>query len=285
MFKIIRLILGVFACSTAIIMIKASNEHPLLIASYRLFIAAIILTPLYLKELKEYHQKFHLKTILPSIIPGIFLGFHFLTWVFGARMTYAVNASLIVNMVPIVMPIFVFLLANERINKYEIIGTVLGLSGIIILGINDFRISKQSISGDIICFISMLFFAFYLALAKKNQKNQSVYLYIVPLYYIAGIFCFIVSLFFINPIKIYSFRNILFIFGLGIIPTVIGHSILNKSMQSMRSQVVSIVNLGQFIFAGIMAFFFFNETPKLIFYISVLFVISGSVLVIKLSNK
>lgn len=285
MFKIIRLILGVFACSTAIIMIKASNEHPLLIASYRLFIAAIILTPLYLKELKEYHQKFHLKTILPSIIPGIFLGFHFLTWVFGARMTYAVNASLIVNMVPIVMPIFVFLLTNERINKYEIIGTVLGLSGIIILGINDFRISKQSISGDIICFISMLFFAFYLALAKKNQKNQSVYLYIVPLYYIAGIFCFIVSLFFINPIKIYSFRNILFIFGLGIIPTVIGHSILNKSMQSMRSQVVSIVNLGQFIFAGIMAFFFFNETPKLIFYISVLFVISGSVLVIKLSNK
>ena len=285
MLKIIRLILGVFACSTAIIMIKASDENPLLIASYRLFIAAIILTPLYLNELKKYHEKFHLRITLPSIIPGIFLGFHFLTWVFGGRMTYAVNASLIVNMVPIIMPIFVFLLANERINKYEIIGTVLGVIGIIILGINDFHISKQSISGDIICFISMLFLAFYLALAKKNQKNQSLYLYIVPLYYIAGIFCFIISLFFINPIKIYSFKNILFIFGLGIIPTVIGHSILNKSMQSMRSQVVSIVNLGQFIFAGIMAFFFFNETPKLIFYISVLFVISGSVLVIKLSNK
>ena len=103
MFKIIRLILGVFACATAIIMIKASDEHPLLIASYRLLIASIALTPLYLKEFKKSHETFHIKTIYPSIIPGILLGLHFISWVFGARMTYAVNASLIVNMVPIVI--------------------------------------------------------------------------------------------------------------------------------------------------------------------------------------
>ena len=73
--------------------------------------------------------------------------------------------------------------------------------------------------------------------------------------------------------------------GLGIIPTIIGHSILNKSMQTMRSQIVPIVNLGQFIFAGIMAFFIFREVPKAIFYISAFFVISGSLIVIKFSDK
>lgn len=285
MFKVIRLILGVYACSTAVIMIKASDEHPLLIASYRLFVAAIILTPIYLKELKKHLETFHMKMIIPSIIPGIFLGLHFISWVIGGRMTFAANASLIVNMVPIVMPLFIYILASERINIYEIIGTILGIAGIIMMGINDFHISSESVSGDIICFISMLFFAFYLALARKNRKDQSVYLYIIPLYYIAGIFCFIVSLFFINPIKMYSIKNILYILGLGIIPTVFGHSILNKSMQTMRSQVVSIINLGQFIFAGIMAFFIFQEVPKVIFYISAFFVISGSILVIKLSDK
>ncbi len=285
MFKVIRLILGIFACSTAVIMIKASDEHPLLIASYRLFIAAIILTPIYLRELKKNNESFQIKMVTPSIIPGIFLGFHFISWVFGARMTFAANASLIVNLVPIVMPFLIFILAGERINRYEIIGTVLGLAGIIMMGMNDFHISRQSVNGDVICFISMLFFAFYLALARKNRKDQSVYLYIVPLYYIAGIFCFIISLFFINPIKIYSIKNIIYILGLGIIPTVFGHSILNKSMQTMRSQVVSIINLGQFIFAGIMAFFIFQEAPGLIFYISAFFVISGSIMVIKLSDK
>jgi drug/metabolite transporter (DMT)-like permease len=153
------------------------------------------------------------------------------------------------------------------------------------MGINDFHVNIQSINGDILCFVSMLFFAFYLALARKNRKDKSIYLYIVPLYYIAGIFCFIVSLFFINPIKAYSLKNILLILGLGIIPTVLGHSILNKSMQVMRSQEVSIINLGQFIFAGIMAYFIFNEVPALVFYIASFFVISGSVLVIKLHGK
>lgn len=285
MFKIIRLILGVYACSTAIIMIKASDEHPLLVASFRLLVAAIILTPFYLKELKKHQENFNLKIIHPSIIPGILLGLHFITWVIGGRMTFAANASLIVNMVPIVMPIFIFFLAKEQINKYEIIGTILGLAGIIMMGINDFNINRQSVKGDILCFISMLFFALYLALARRNRKDHSVYLYIVPLYYIAGIFCFIVSVFFVNPLKIYSLKNILYIVGLGVIPTVFGHSILNKSMQTMRSQVVSIVNLGQFIFAGIMAFFIFGEVPRVIFYISSFFVILGSVIVIKLSDK
>jgi drug/metabolite transporter (DMT)-like permease len=283
--NIIILIIGVYACSTAIIMIKISDEHPLLIAALRLLIAAIILTPLYFRILKKEKKELNLKLITPSIVPGIFLGLHFITWVIGGRLTFAANASLIVNMVPIVMPFFILFMSKEKINAFEVLGTVLGIAGITLMGISDFHISADSINGDILCFVSMLFFAFYLALARKNRGNGSVYLYIIPLYYIAGIFCFIVSLFFINPIKVYSLKNILCLIGLGVIPTVIGHSVLNKSMQTMRSQTVSIINLGQFIFAGIMAYFIFKEVPGMLFYISCVLVIAGAVTVIKFSDN
>ena len=38
------LVFGVFACSTAVIMIKACTVPPTLLAAYRLFVAAAVLT-------------------------------------------------------------------------------------------------------------------------------------------------------------------------------------------------------------------------------------------------
>ncbi len=78
----------------------------------------------------------------------------------------------------------------------------------------------------------------------------------------------IVALFFVNPIQPYSGRDVLLILGLGIIPTVIGHSLVNNAMKHFRGQIVSIINMGQFVFAGIMAFLLWGEVPAKTFYVA-----------------
>ena len=66
------------------------------------------------------------------------------------------------------------------------------------------------------------------------------------------------------------------ILGLGIIPTVVGHSLVNYAMKHFRGQIVSIINMGQFVFAGMMAYLFFDEVPRWTFYIaSALLVLSA----------
>jgi len=102
----------------------------------------------------------------------------------------------------------------------------------------------------------------------------------VPLYFVAGLFSMAIALFFVNPVKSYTLENILHILGLGIIPTVIGHSILNYSMKHFRGQLVSIINLSQFIFAGIMGYFLLGEVLHLNFYVSGLLVAGGAFIVI-----
>ena len=126
----------------------------------------------------------------------------------------------------------------------------------------------------------MILFTIYLSLARKNKDHQGIFLYIVPLYLIAGLFSMAIAIFFINPIKPYTLDNILYILGLGIIPTVIGHSILNYSMKHLRGQLVSIVNLSQFIFAGVMGYFFMGEVVHINFFISGSFVVGGAFIVI-----
>ncbi len=269
------LLISVFAASTAVIMIKASTVQPVLLASLRLFVATVVLAPVFAVHYRRHRATYTWDHFRASIVPGLILAIHFMSWVVGARMTPTANASLIVNLVPLAMPFFLALLTDERLTRNEILATVVALIGVIFLTASDLNLSPQYFWGDVICFVSMLFYALYMALGRKNRHFPSVWLYLVPLYAVAGLVCFIIALFFTNPMQSYSTQNILLILGLGIIPTVIGHSLVNYAMKHFRGQIVSIVNMAQFIFAGMMGYLLFGEVPHGSFYIaSILLVMS-----------
>jgi drug/metabolite transporter (DMT)-like permease len=283
--RAILLIFGVFCGSTAVIMIKASDEHPLLVASYRLLVAAAALLPFFIRDLKYTAAPYGWKQVGWSALPAVALAVHFMSWVIGARMTQVANASLIANLTPVAMPFFVWIFFSERINRQEIIGTLFTLAGLIILTSSNFQVSKTNFIGDLICFGSMLAFAFYLALGRKNGSRISLWLYMVPLYLIAGIICFLCALPFINPIKSYTLANLLYMVGLGLIPTVLGHTILNYSLKTFRGQVVSVTNLTQPLFAGFLGFFIFHEAPKTVFYGAAGLIITGVIIVLLASRS
>jgi drug/metabolite transporter (DMT)-like permease len=278
--KLLLLIIGVFCCSTSVIFIKLSSEHPILLAAYRLLLASIVLTPAFLKGLKTRGEGSPLFRIRSSLLPGVVLGLHFIAWNIGARMTLAANSTLIVNMVPVVMPFLLFLFSGEVINRREILGTSVAMAGVILLGSVDVQINRTTFFGDLACFLSMLLFALYLALAKRNKSSGSIWLYVVPLYYVAGAFCFIVGIFFQSPIKPYSVEELLYIIGLAVVPTVVGHSTLNYSMQQLRGQLVSIAILSQFVFAGVLGFVLLGETPHPFFYLSSGLLVGGAVVMV-----
>jgi drug/metabolite transporter (DMT)-like permease len=284
-FRIALLLFGVFCGSTAVIMIKASTEHPFLVASYRLLVAGLVLLPLYIRDLRNYQGDYGWKQIGWSALPAVALAIHFMSWVIGARMTQVANASLIANLTPVAMPFFVFAFFNEKITRQEILGTLFTLSGLVVLSIGNLNISQTGFTGDLICLGSMLAFACYLGLGRKNGNRLSLWLYMVPLYLIAGLICLLSALFFINPIKTYTLANVLFMVGLGLIPTVFGHTILNYSLKHFRGQVVSVTNLNQPIFAGILGFLLFRERPALVFYMAAGLIVVGVLIVLNSNYK
>ncbi|MDT8391089.1 MAG: DMT family transporter [Lentisphaeria bacterium] len=280
------LVCGVFFCSTAVIMIKECSVDPVLLAAFRLAVAVIVLSPFFLRDVARHRGAFGKRELRMSLLPGLLLAVHFITWIIAARMTSAANASLIVNLVPVVMPFLLVVLVGERITPGELSGTALAMIGLLMLSLVDFHLNKTHFAGDMLCFFSMLFFAVYLALARKNRKHvPTVWLYLVPLYALAAVFCFIAALFRVNPIQVYSMKDVTMILGLGLLPTVIGHTTLNYSLKHVRGQVVSIVNMGQFVFAGIMAFLLLNETPRLVFYPASALLMAGAILAVRAAPR
>ncbi|MGC9452626.1 MAG: DMT family transporter [Oceanipulchritudo sp.] len=281
------LIFGVFCCSTSVIFIKVGQTDPVVLSAWRLLLGGLFLFPLSLGAWKKVRDQGPQRILRRTLPPALFLGIHFITWIMGARLTPSANASLLVNMVPVVMPFLLFFVISERITRTEGLGTLAAMSGVLLLGIGDFNLSREYALGDVICFLSMLFYAFYLIYARKNRDLPSIYLYVVPVYLMAGLLCLGIA-----GLLELSGRPVLWlgpdlkmeavsILGLALIPTVFGHSIINWALRSIRGQAVVIINLAQFIFAGIMGFVLLGEVPHLVFYLASLLVVGGAVIVIR----
>lgn len=284
---VLILIFGSFAGACSIVFIKASTLNPILLAAYRQLFAVVILAPVFISAVKKSGRKLTFAMIKPSILPGVLLGLHFIAWNMGARRTLAANGTLLVNMVPVVMPLFAFLFYREVVNLFEIIGTAVAMTGMVLLGITDFHTGRETFVGDMLCFVSMILAAVYLALGRRSYEGtgESLWIYIIPLYFTGGAVCFIVSLFFTGPGEKLTLFNILMAGGLAAVSTVGGHTIYNRSMRKLRSQLVTLVNLSQVIFGAILGFLFFNEMPSGMFYLAAPVILAGTVLAVVFSNR
>ena len=67
------LFLGVFACATAVILIKRSTLEPALLSSLRLLFASVLLAPLFLRERTRYRDRWRLRDARRSVLPALAL--------------------------------------------------------------------------------------------------------------------------------------------------------------------------------------------------------------------
>lgn len=274
------LLLGVFTCSTAVIMINASTTHPFVLAALRLTFASVLLAPLAWRELSRHRGTFTADHWRRTLLPALVLALHFISWSYGARMTIAAQASLVVNLAPAAIPFFLHWIVGERINRAEILGTVIALAGVVLLSVRDALTGGGDFWGNVVCFGSMLLFAWYLALGRKNRDFPSLWLYVVPVYAQAAVICLLAALPWLHTFAVNDTREWLLMLGLAVLPTIMGHSLLNASMRHLRGQVVSLGNVGQFIFAGVMAWLLFGQVPPVAFYGASLLVVAGVALVV-----
>lgn len=261
------LALAVLCLASAVLFIQISTVPPVTLTVWRLLLAAVVLAPIALGEWRQ-HQRTE-GTPIPlglTVLPGVILAIHLITWVIGARRTPTANASLIANMAPVVLPGLLYLLVRERVNRREWIGTGIVLGGLAILVGGDVHLSPETAKGDLICFGSMLFLALYLALARqRSPRIPGFALYITPLYGSAAILGLVVLAIQGGPF-LPEAGQWKWVVALALIPTLVGHGLLNYAMKHMRGQVVAVASQTQFVFAGTGAYFLFGTAPSLTFY-------------------
>lgn len=148
----------------------AGDIPPITLAFLRWIVAFIVFCPIaFSRTKKEWPMlKKHFGAVLVLSLTGV-AAFNTLVYI-GLHYTTSINASLMNSTTPIMIYILSFILLKERLTKFQIIGTLLSLIGVLFIisggslnSLLDFSFNK----GDLIVIIAVFCWSIYSLLIKK----------------------------------------------------------------------------------------------------------------------
>jgi drug/metabolite transporter (DMT)-like permease len=251
------LLLGIIAISTASIFIKLCDAPALIISTYRMVLASLILMPWagYQKVWRGWEKK----DIAWLIFSGIFLSLHFAFWIASLKYTSVASSVVLVTTHPIFVGIGSWLFLKERLGLNLILGIGLSVIGSGLIGYGDMVLSKEALMGDGLATLGALAASGYFLVGRKMRKNQDLLAYIFPVYSTAGLVLIVLSLFSRKPFFGYSSTTYIFFLLLAIVPQLIGHTTFNWALKYLPASMVAITILGEPIGSTILAYFILGE--------------------------
>jgi drug/metabolite transporter (DMT)-like permease len=267
--------LGVFSISLSPIITKFAQSSSIVIAANRMLYTVILLTPFTIRPILKELIQIQKKTIYLNILSGVFLGFHFWSWIDSLQHTTVANSTILVNLHPIFILLISWIFLHERIDKISIISTLVAISGSLLLIYNSLFNLSLNLRGDLMAVIGAVTVAVYLTIGSQIRKSVSTKTYTYVAYLVAFLTLLIISGFVGSNIFSYPKSDILVFLGLAIIPTLMGHSMFSMSMKYLSSHFISMAVLGEPIMATLWAFLIFNESVGIYQFAGGILILSG----------
>ena len=277
------LIIGIFAISTSAILIRWSSSDPLVIGSYRQTFATFLFLPFLIKDKFKEITSLKINEVMELVLIGLLLGAHFGFWISSVKAT-SVAASVLLGTCHIVyVSIIGWLIFGESLNSKGIFGTLVALSGILILFWGDLIEDPGNFKGNILAFISGILAGLYYLGGRKHRKKISLPSYAFMVYLSSAISMWIIVL--VQDLEYQQISNSEFklFFLMALVPTLLGHTMQNWALAFLPAYIISITLLVEPIGSGLLAWLIFNEIPSLGVLIGGLIVLCG-VYVVALSE-
>jgi drug/metabolite transporter (DMT)-like permease len=248
---------GIIAISTASIFIKLCDAPVLIIATYRLMLASLMLSPFacYKKTWRRWERN-GLEWLLLS---GLLLSLHFALWITSLKYTSVASSVVLVTTHPIFVGVGGLLFLKERLGLNLIIGIALSVLGSGLISCGDMTLSREALMGDGLALLGAIAASGYLLVGRKVRKDQDLFSYIFPVYSTAGLILIFFSLIFKEPFFGYSSSTHFYLFLLALVPQLIGHTAFNWALRYLPASMVAIAILGEPIGSTFLAYFILGE--------------------------
>jgi drug/metabolite transporter (DMT)-like permease len=274
----LALVFGILAVSTAAIFIRYAQEHApsLVIAAYRLSLAALMLAPAAL--LRHRHELLGLgkKRIGLGVLAGVFLAFHFASWITSLEGTSVASSVVLVTTTPLWVALLSPFVLKERLSRLVLMGLGLALLGgmliglassctwqtgeLTCLGVNDL-LGQAALRANLLALLGAVMAAVYLLIGRSLRSGLSLVPYIFVVYGSAAVVLIGMTLAAGQSLTGYPPQAYLWFALLALVPQLFGHSVFNWSLRYLSAAFVAITLLGEPIGSTILAYFLLNEAP------------------------
>ena len=310
---------GVLAVSTAAIFIRfAQAEAPsLVIAAFRLSIAALVLAPLALLRHRKELATLNGKELLLGLLSGFFLALHFATWISSLEFTSVASSVVLVTTTPLFVALLGPFFLKERPTLLAAAGMLLAFSGGAVVGLSDTCtwqqsriacpplgefVQGQAFLGDLLALTGALMASLYVMIGRRVRRKISLGGYVFVVYSAAAVV--LVILMFgalslgepcrqaslplgcaITSIWSYSPQTYLLLLLLALVPQLIGHTTFNWALGYLSAAFVALSLLGEPIGSTILAYLVLNEVPAGLKVFGAILILAGILLASRSENR
>lgn len=272
------LFFGILIVSTSSIFIRFAQKEAssIVIAAYRLSIAAVILLPIALSRYRSELQGLSRKQIILVIFSGVFLAFHFATWITSLEFTTVASSVVLVSTTPLWVAILSPFILRERPTRMVAVGMVVALAGGTLVGLSDacsFEslgvicppvqafFQGSSMYGNFLALAGAVTAAAYLLVGRFLRPTMSLIVYIFTVYGMAAVVLVVMALLSGQRTAGFPFYVYILFLILAAGPQLLGHTSFNYGLRYLSAAYVSIALLGEPIGSTILALVILKEIP------------------------
>ncbi len=258
------LAIGVISVSFAAVFIRLADAPSLVIAAYRMCLAALILAPFAIKLSGNELRHISGKDLVMMLVAGAFLALHFGLWITSLSLTSVATSVILVTATPIFVSIASYILFKEEITRKIILGITISIAGSVLIGYGNWSIGTSPLLGAVLSLLGAVAVAGYFLIGRRVRRSVGILSYSFVTYSSAAVLLLITALVSGYELTGYSGNTYLMFVLLALVPQLLGHSSLNWSLRFMPATMVTIAVLGEPILATGLAFLILDEAPALI---------------------
>ncbi|HVQ30463.1 MAG TPA: DMT family transporter [Vicinamibacteria bacterium] len=256
------LLLAVAFVSVGSVLVRLAQAPPLAVAFYRVTFATLLIAPLAWPDARRSLGSLSSRSRLLLVASGIALALHFATWIASLSYTSIASSVLLVNTAPIFAVILSRLFLHERVSGAVLAAIALAIVGAGLIALGDWGRSPSSLGGNLLAVAGAVTLAAYHVVGRGLRDTLPLYAYVLSVWGIAALTLAVIVRAFGTPFAPYPARTFLVLLTLGLVPTVLGHGLVNRALRSLPAPTVGLFLLGEPIGASILAFFLFHEVPS-----------------------
>ncbi len=269
------LALAVAAVSTAAIFIRQADAPALVIAASRLTLASIPLAGYAaVRRLPVVPRDRRSRWL--TVLAGVFLAAHFAFWIASVKETSIITSVVLVTAQPLFVALASGPLLGEKPGALAWAGIGVAGAGAAVMVAQDFGQGSDVLRGDLFAVLGAMFAAAYIMTGRSLRTSGSDWLpYVTAVYSVSAVILVVSAVVAGESFRGYSTETYLFFLLLALVPQLIGHSAINRSLGYLPAASVAIAILGEPVGATILGIVFLNEDPTALQALGAVLVLAG----------
>lgn len=255
------LFMGVVAVSFGAIFVRLAEAPSLVIASYRLLIASLIVAPVGLLRRHAELRALSRGDLSWVVVSGVLLTLHFVFWIASLEYTTVSSSVVFVSTSPIFVGVASHFLTQDRLSLAMSAGIALALLGGLVIGWNDLALGGIALRGDLLAILGAAMVGGYFMAGRRLRPKVSLLAYVTVVYSVAALGALILSGLSQQRLTGYPAQTWVMFFLLAAGPQIIGHSSLNWALRHLPAAAVGVVTLGEPVGSTVLALFLLGEVP------------------------